>query len=350
MNQNPFISSSEKGIFASIQETPFLMNPFRSLLLFIPFITCLVSITSCKEKNEEYPPRTWSDYTYAGSGIPLRDISTILYENDHSLWLGAKGKEGLLHNDGYKWNTYDFATTGIDFDSITTLVRDGNNKLWVGWKSGLAVYDGNSWKEIVEFAGLRVTSVVVEGIGKMRVGIKGTSGGIATMQNNEWYFQTLVNSDITSGNINSIVSDYSQVLWLATADKGIIRLKNEEWESMSSGLPLLSQNFSPITKAPDGSIWAGSEAAQLIHFHDDNYTILNTGTSKPITSIVVTDDKTIWCGTSGAGIVSFNGGSWSSYTMENAALPSNEIVYLTAASPGYLLFSVSGGKLYLLKQ
>jgi ligand-binding sensor domain-containing protein len=326
------------------------MNPFRSLLLFIPIITNLVVITSCKEKNEEYPPRNWSEYSYTGSGISLRDISAINYENDHSLWLGAKDKEGLLHNDGYKWNIYDFATTGIDFDSITSIVRDGSNKLWVGWKSGLAVYDGNSWKEIDEFAGLRVTSVIVEGISKMRVGIKGKSGGVATMQNNQWYFQTLVNSDIISGNINAMVSDYNQVLWLASADKGIFQLKNEEWESMSKDFPLFSQNFSSITKAPDGSIWAGSEASQLLHFMDDAYISLNTGTSKPITSVVATDDETIWCGTFGAGIVSFDGKNWSSYTMENAALPSDEIVCLTTASPGYLLFSVSGGKLYLLKQ
>jgi ligand-binding sensor domain-containing protein len=349
-NQNTFISSSEKGIFVPIQEKPFLMNPLRSLILLISFATSLVMMTSCKEKNEEYPPLNWSEYSYTGSGIPQREISAIYYENDHSLWLGAKGKEGLLHNDGYKWTVYDFASTGIDFDSITSIVRDGNNNLWVGWKSGLAVYDGNSWNEIVEFSGLMATSLVVEGIGKIRVGIKGKSGGLATLQNNEWHFQTLLNSDILSGNINSIVSDYNQVLWLASADKGIFQLKNEEWESISNDLPLSSKNFSSIAKAPGGSIWAGSQAAQLLHFLDDTFTILNTGTSKPITSVVVTDDETIWCGTSGAGIVSFDGKNWSGYTMENSDLPSNEIVCLTAASPGYLLFSVSGGKLYLLKQ
>ena len=326
------------------------MNTFRSLILLTLFATSLLVVTSCKEKNDEYPPRCWSEYSYAGSGISQRDISVIYYENDHSLWLGAKGNEGLLHNDGYNWTVYDNSTSGIDFDSITAITRDGNNKLWVGWKSGLAFFDGDKWQEISQFKGLRVTSVAVEGIGNIRVGIKGKSGGFATMQNNEWHFQTLINSDIQSGNINSLVSDHDQVVWLTSADKGIIRLKNEEWESMSAGLPLLSQNFSPIARAEDGSIWAGSETSQLIHFHNDTYTILNTGTSKPITAIEVSGDGNIWCGTFGAGIVRFDGKNWSGFTMENAAMPSNEIVCLTAASPGYLLFSVSGGKLYLFKQ
>lgn len=326
------------------------MNLFRSLLLLIYLTSSLALLTACKEKNDEFPPRNWSEYSYTGSGIAERDISVIYYENDHSLWLGAKGKEGLLHNDGYGWTVYDNSTSGIYFDSITSIIRDGNNKLWVGWKSGLALFDGNKWQEISQFKGLRVTSVAVEGIGKIHVGIKGKSGGMATLQNTEWHFQTLVNSDIQSGDINSLVSDQDQVVWLTSADKGIIRFKNEEWESMSAGLPLLSQNFTAIAKAADGSIWAGSESSQLIHFYNDTYTILNTGTSKPITAIEVPEDETIWCGTFGAGIVCFDGKNWLSYTMENGAMPSNEIICLTAASPGYLFFSVSGGKLYLLKQ
>jgi len=325
------------------------MNPFRSLPLLIFFAASLLLVTACKEKNDEYPPRIWSEYSYAGSGIAERDISVIYYENDHSLWLGAKGNEGLLHNDGYDWTVYDNSTSGIEFDSITSIIRDGNNKIWVGWKSGLAFFDGDKWQEVSQFKGLRVTSVAVEGIGKINVGIKGKSGGMATFQNNEWHFQTLINSDIQSGNINSLVSDHDQIVWLTSADKGIIRLKNEDWESMSAGLPLLSQNFTAIAKASDGSIWAGSGASQLIHFYEYTYTILNTGTSKPITAIEVSEDKTICCGTLGAGIVRFDGKNWLGYTMENATMPSNEIICLAAASPGYLLFSVSGGKLYLLK-
>ena len=63
----------------------------RSLLLLLPLIACLTLVQSCKEKNEEYPPHSWSEYKYTGSGIEARDISVIYFENDHSLWLGAKG-------------------------------------------------------------------------------------------------------------------------------------------------------------------------------------------------------------------------------------------------------------------
>ncbi len=327
------------------------MKKSRRIIFFLLSASVYFAILpSCKEKNDEYPPRTWSEYSYSGSGIAARNISTILYENDHSLWLGAQGSEGLLYFDGYTWNIFDKENTGIEFDSVTSISRDGNDKIWVGWKSGLATYDGSTWQNIHQFSGLRVTSVIVEGIGIIRVGIKGISGGLATLRNQEWYFETLLNSEIPSGNINAMVSDQEQGLWMATADKGIIRLKNTEFEIISAELPLLSQDFTSITKAPDGSIWAGSAASQLIHFHNDTYTILNTGTSKPITSIVITEDRNVWCSTTGAGLIKYDGNNWTSYTMENASLASDDILCLSAGSPGYLLFSTVGGKLNLIKQ
>lgn len=327
-----------------------MRKPQIKTLFFLFLVTWYFTLPSCKKKNDDYPPRTWSEYSYINSTIPLRDISFIYYESDHSLWLGSKGNEGLLHYDGYKWSVIDKNSSGIDFDSITAIVRDGNNNLWVSWKFGLALFDGSKWQQMDECAGLNITSIAVEGIGNIRVGIKGKSGGIATMIDNEWKFETIQNSDIPSGNINALVSDPLQQLWLATYGKGIVRLINGEWQQMSSELQLLSQNFTTVVKAPDGSIWAGSENSQLIHFYNDTIVVLSTGTSKPVTSIVVTINGDVWCSTAGAGIVRFDGNTWTSFTTKNAALPSDDITYLTEASQGYLLFSTAGGKLNLIKQ
>lgn len=321
--------------------------PFLFLLLVLAWIALL---PSCKEKNAEYPPRSWSEYQYKSSTISPREISAILFENEHSIWFGAKGSEGLLHFDGYKWNVLDKDNTGINFDSITALTRDGNGKLWVGWKHGLANYNGNSWQNIDKFNGLLVTSVGVEGIGNIKVGIKGESGGIAVLQNNVWNFYMLSNSEIPSGNINSISSDHDQALWMATSDKGVVRYKNNEFKGMSNGIPLLSQDFTSITLAPDGSIWAGSSASQLIHFYNNTFTLFNTGTSKPITSIVIAGNGNVWCSTLGAGLIKFDGAGWKSFTMENASLPTNDILCLANFDSGNLLFSIQGGKVLIINQ
>jgi len=318
------------------------------------FIFLLISgfalFAGCKEKNADYPPHVWSEYSYTSSTIHYRDISTILYENDHSIWLGAKGKEGLLYNDGYKWNVFDNTNIGINFDSITSIVRDGNGKLWVGHKKGLASFDGVDWKKIDLFDGLCITSVTIEGIGIIKAGIKGKNGGLAIFIDNEWTIYNSSNSDIPSENTNSIVSDKNQVLWAATADKGICKLKNTVWEQVSKDIPLLSQDFKCIAGAVDGSIWAGSDKSQLVHFYNDAFTVLNTGASKPINSVLVTSSNNVWCATEGNGLIKFDGTNWESYTKENASLPSNDILCLASAGFENLFFAVPGGKVLIIKQ
>jgi len=310
----------------------------------------VILLPSCKEKNDQFPPYIWSEYFYKTSTIAPRTVSAIFYENDHSIWLGAIGNEGLLHHDGYQWNVYDQADSGVEFDSVTALTRDGNGKLWAGCKKGLFLYDNTTWQKIPPFDGLNVTSVAVKGIGNIIAGIKGKSGGIAELKNNDWSFYTITNSDIPSGNINAIALDQDQIIWLATADKGIVRLKNNVWENMSSEFPVESDNFTCIETGPDGSIWTGSVASQIIHFEKDKFTVLNTGTSKPITSLLIADNGSLWCSTLGAGLVKFDGKNWTSFTMDNASLPSNDILSLEKGSPGYLFFSVPGGQVLMIKQ
>jgi len=313
-------------------------------------LLCVLMLSSCKEKNEDFPPHKWSEFFFETEGIAPRSVSAIFFENDHSFWLGARGNEGILHKDAYKWNVYDKSVTGIDFDSITAIVRDGNGKLWVGWKSGLATFDGSKWQNISTFSGLKVTSVVVEGIGNIKVSVKGSSGGVASLSKSAWTFTTTTNSEIPSGNINAMASSPDQALWLATADSGIVKYNNGTWTNMIAGIPLLSKNFTCISAAPDGSIWAGSVASQIIRFYQNTITVLNTGTSAPITSLVVDDNKNVWCSTSGAGLIKFDGQNWTVFSATNSALPTNEILCMSKCFPGYLLFSRAEGQVYLFKQ
>lgn len=307
-------------------------------------------LSSCKEKNSEYPPRIWSEYSYISEKIPVREISVIYFENEHSIWLGSKGQEGLLHNDGYKWNVFDKANTSIDFDSITSMIRDGNGLLWVGWKNGLASYDGSTWKNTSSLSGMCVTSLAVEGIGNIIVGIKGANGGIAKLIDNQWHFYTQANSDIPSGKINALTSDHNQTIWLASANKGIAQFKNSVWTNISSEMSLLSNEFTCIKTAPDGSVWAASAASQLVHFHNDTFTILNTGASKPITSMFITAEGNIWCGTQGGGLIKFDGTSWSIYNTDNGMIPENDVCCVSEGYAGYLFVGVRSGKILIIKQ
>jgi Two component regulator propeller len=322
---------------------------YRKLKILLSSFLIVILSGACKERNDTYPPQIWAEYTYAEEPVKEREIQTIFYESDHSFWLGSQGKEGLLFHNGYKWTEYNKGNTGIDFDSVTCFLRDPNGILWVGWRTGLAKFDNETWQSVTELEGHCVTGLGTEGIGNLYAGIKGENFGLARFENGTWDFYSGSNAGTAGSNTNALLTDNEQYVWLATTNSGIKRGKNGIWETMTEGLPLLSQNITCMAYSGDGSIWAGTDASQLIHLTANSKTVLSTGTSKPITALAFADDQSIYCSTKGAGIVHFNGSVWNAVTSQNEAIPSDEIITLHKAEPGRMYFSVPGGKVILIK-
>ena len=328
-----------------------MMNTSLMLRFLLQSIVgCLLLFPSCKEKNEEYPPVVWNDFFFNAQHIAARPVSAILNENNHSVWLGSQGGEGLLHFDGYSWKVFDYETTGIDFDSITCITRDGNGLLWVGWKSGLAKYDGTSWTRIGQFNNRIVTSLSVAGLGSLWIGMKSGEfpGGLAYGLDNQWVFDPI--PDFPSTEINALMLDFEQVLWIATQDLGIIKVKNSTWKKASEAIPLITQHGSALALSSDGSIWAAMLSQQLVHFDKSGFTLFNTGTSVQVTGIFSAENGNIWCSTSGAGLLKFDGKNWTSFNMGNARLPSNDVLTLAKGDSGFLLFSLKNGQVLSIKQ
>lgn len=319
------------------------------LLILLAF-GWLAIFPSCKEKNEEYPPVEWSEFFFDAKNIAARPVSAILNENNHSVWLGSQGDEGLLYFDGYSWKVFDSENTGIAFDSITCITRDGNGILWVGWKSGLAKYDGTAWAEIAPFSKRVVTSFAVEGLGSLWVGTKSGefTGGLAHGLDNQWVFNPI--PDFPTTEITALIMDFEQGLWVATQDNGILKVKNNAWEKASEAIPLITQHGSALALSPDGSIWTAMIYQQLVHFRESGFTLLNTGTSVQLTSIFPAENGNLWCGTFGAGLLKFDGKTWTSFNMDNARLPSNEVLTLAKGDNGFLYFSLKNGQILSIKQ
>jgi len=318
------------------------------ICLFIP----ILAFTSCKERNDAYPPAPWTNYFFEKDNIAPRAISAILVLNDHDEWFGSRGAEGLIHNDGYTWTVFDQTNTGIQFDSITSILMDGNGLLWVSWKSGAATYDGTSWKNIPELSGRKVTSLALQGIGILWAGIDGDSqtGGLACFSNGSWTIYNPAGSGIPSSHITSVVIDHNQDIWAGSTDKGVIHRIGDVWLSFYDGtLNIRSSDFSSLALDPEGNVWAGNAASQLVKFGGEAPVVLDTGTGKEITSVVAGNDGKIWAGTMGAGLVSFDGSNWISYTVQNMRLPGDTIIALAVHPDGHTLASFRDGHIIYFK-
>jgi ligand-binding sensor domain-containing protein len=257
-----------------------------------------------------------------------------------------------VHSDGYEWSILDQDNSTIPFDSVTCILRDGNGLLWVSWRSGLASFDGTSWKNIPEMTGKRVTSLVVQGIGIIWAGLDGDqqTGGLARLKDGEWKFYNTVTTGIPSSRIISLAIDHDQCLWIGSADKGITSYNGLEWtEYNPENTGFLPARISCINIDADGNTWAGTSASELIQFTKTGRGILTTGTGKPVTSLVTDKDGMLWVGTAGAGVLKYHAGKWTSYTKENSYLPGDSIIAMAIPPDGKIVASYTDGHLINFK-
>jgi ligand-binding sensor domain-containing protein len=327
-----------------------MMPRNATLILFIGILIFLLS--SCKERNEIFPPVTWTDYFFEKENVPARPVSAILILDQHTEWYGSLNNQGLLYNNGYEWKAFQMATSSIPFDSVTCILRDGNGLVWVSWKSGLACFDGSNWKTIDELKGKRVTSLAVQGVGILWAGIDGDeqTGGLAKLSNGNWSFIKQGNSGMQSSHVTALAIDHDQNLWVGTADKGLIRFDGNYWSQYNlNTLYTVAGRINSIAVDNEGMVWVGTQNSQLVKFTGSQIIYMSTGTGKPITSLVAEAGGKLWIGTAGAGVITLQNGLWSGYTSVNMHLPSDSVLTMALHPDGKVLASFPDGHILYFK-
>lgn len=296
---------------------------------------------ACKERNDDFPPVSWSTYYHDKTHPP---VTSMLILNDHCEWFGLDDNGGVVYGNGISHEQYSADKSSIPFDSVTSLLLDGNNVLWAGHKKGLAKFTNNQWEIIPQFQDLPVTSLAVKGIGEIWVGFHGTSvsGGLAVKNDNNWTFFP----DAPSRLVNSLLVDRLQQLWVGTEDAGLFKLDGNTWRSVTEDLSLAEPAaITCLCNEPGGNVTAGTKASQLIIFSDKEPLILTTGTSKPIGSLLYDTNGKLWIATSGAGLLTLEGSTWGNYNVSNAKLPSDTILALSRHPDHFIIAAFPDGRL-----
>ncbi len=327
-----------------------MRNSFK--LLFLLALS-IVTMIGCKEKNEIFPPVSWSVYYHKAVGIQPTPISAIFIESDHSEWFGSAGKMGLIHGNGTEFSLIDENSTQLLFDSVTCILRDGNDLLWVSAKNGLSRYDGSNWESIQALKDRNITSMAVRGIGEIWVGIDGDSqnGGVALLKNGVWTFFSTSQSTIQSSHITCLLMDHQQGLWAGTKDHGVLFFNGNEWIARQTEQPLLAPaQVNSICQDIKGTVWAGTEASQIIKFENGTSAIFSTGTSKPVNKLIPDQEGKLWIATRGAGLLTLENTEWKSFTKNNAHLPSDTLLTLALHPDKKILASFPDGQILRFNQ
>lgn len=320
-----------------------MLKKYTFQILLTISLFSIIGIFSCKEKNEDFPPKSWNLYFFDSDKITPRAISAILYENDHSRWLGSECEDGLIYNDGYGWKIFNKQNTGYDHLGVQCLLRTPNQLLWEGNRSGLLFYNGNEWKSLIE--NKVVTHLLTEGAGNLWIAFDDLTFPLAHYQNgNLGYF---TKTDLPFTKVNGLCSDSSQTVWLAT-DSGIFTFKNKNFSGPIQ-LSNCSIEITSIVTAPNGTIWAADKEFHLIQINPKGINIFNTGTSSSLKNILPTYDGSIWCTTQSGELLCKKNTNWNIYTSESEKFPSAQLVHAFEGPKGYLLLSYSNGQVISFK-
>jgi ligand-binding sensor domain-containing protein len=84
----------------------------------------------------------WSTYSKENSLLPSNDVTALLFDNHHNIWVGTapyytKNNEpsiggGLACFNGISWKVYNTETSRLPSNVITSLVFDSGSSIWIG--------------------------------------------------------------------------------------------------------------------------------------------------------------------------------------------------------------------------
>ncbi|MFC0878314.1 T9SS type A sorting domain-containing protein [Saccharicrinis sp. FJH2] len=185
-------------------------------------------LTRYKENNVE-------SYTTNGSIISLAE------DAEGSIWIGTANYfhghyDGLVKYDGKNWTIYNSSMTGSIPLAFSSIAIDKHGALWMGGYEGidhpytdLVEFDGTSW--IVYYAPFHNHPFYIREIAIDEVGTKwlATNHGLMTFDGSDWTTYNVLNSELPSDNVYSIIIDSNGTKWLGTAN-GLVTITNKSAE------------------------------------------------------------------------------------------------------------------------
>lgn len=154
------------------------------------------------------------------------------------------------------------------------------------------------------------------------------------------------------GNVNTIVQDHNDMVWLGTNDKGLIRLnpntmQSDVFNKRNSGLK--SDVIVSSLAAKDGTLWFGTFNGGLSHYVNGKFqTWMPDGNENNVSNIniwALAEDSTgnVWLGTLGTGIQRIDGktGAFTSFPANKKGISSNYISSMQTDSRGWIYVGTS---------
>ncbi len=276
----------------------------------------------------------WSTYT-SEDYLSSNKVSDIAFQDGGSgseIWLATENGASVLavELDAITTaTTYSGSNSDIIGNNVLSVGLDVDDNRWFGTTEGISVFSGQSWTSTDHAGTLSDYPVVDIGADQEGTTFLGTNGaGIAVMEyktdalTTVTYYEHPWSPVPETNTITSVYVDTSGNQWYGTHG-GVLEHNSldakSDWNvyTMDSyGIP--SDDVMCVTGDQQGIIWIGTLDAGVASFDGStwtNYSIQDGLISNQVNAIAVDIDGSVWFGTD-AGVSHFQGGTWTTYQAE----------------------------------
>lgn len=247
--------------------------------------------------------RSWR----AGDGLPHNSVNTIAQTAEGYLWLGTDS--GLCRFDGVNCRVFGLSD-GLSSLHITALLADRRGVLWIGTYGGgvsrLARGVVETLTKADGLAGNTITRLLEGADGSVWIG---TKAGLS-----QWREGKLTRLAAPGGGttqVSALAQDRQGTLWVATSDKGLLRLRGGKLASLPRGSPTLCAYCLLVDR--QGRLWAGLREGTILCREKTGWTRYGRKEGLPsghITSLAQTPEGTLWAGSMDGGLLYLQDGTF----------------------------------------
>ncbi len=275
-----------------------------------------------------------------------RYVNAIIEDRNGTVWIAlTRGDHPLCQVADIKTICYGQAD-GIPFPyaSASALTDDSLGNLWIAGASLLArwtpssstTYSPVGLKSGEVINSLQALAVTPEGTVWVGTGRPGRGAGLQQLVQGKW--KPFVTSELDSStlNVNALLVDRENTLWIGTTNEGIYRIHGRDVDHFRGANGLSSDSVNGFYEDREGNLWVATSKGIDI-FRD--LRVVNFSTSEGLSadvvgSVLASRDGAIWIGNQGA-LDSLRKGNITSLK-QNHGLPGSAVTSLFEDRAGQL--------------
>ncbi|MFZ0200225.1 MAG: two-component regulator propeller domain-containing protein [Candidatus Sulfotelmatobacter sp.] len=290
-------------------------------------------------------------YSAAAPGL----IEAILQDPSGTIWMTRSqvgpDKRGPLCSIAGNDLQCHGELEGIPFPYAQPLTRDDLGHLWIGsspglcqWKTGsVHTYLAPALERAKGLSG--VTAIAAGKDGILWVGMRRAGAGLGLEQLVQGNWKNVVTPGLDGSRleINALLMDRDNGLWIGTVSQGLYRLHDGKSDHYGSADGLSSDSVNGFYQDREGDLWAVTTRG-IDRFHDtrvESFSKREGLTGEEVGSVLAVRDGTVWIGNVG-GLGSFRHGELSAITARRG-FPGRLVTSLLEDHLGRLWVGVDDG-------